>query len=446
MSLSENSEAILLLTAHFTERKNESVKPLTTTEWGRFAAWLKDQQLNPCSINTENLNELLAGWADKSITTDRLGALIRRGNALALAVEKWQRAGLWVMTRSDSDYPKLLKQRLKSASPPVLFGCGDRESLNSGGLAVVGSRRASIQDLDFSRSIGAKAASQGVPVISGGAKGVDESAMLEALKSGGFVIGVVAESLLKFSRSMKYRQYVSDRKLVLVTPFNPEARFSVPQAMDRNKLIYCLSSVGFVVQSETKGGTWSGANENLRRKWVPLWVKRTAEKRSGNEKIFQAGARWAPKNVDEIDIVKLVNADWKAETLKPELFNVPASVGEEGRESYSTLQPDSDTDIPEQTKDDPKIGQNVESDKSNETPDLMSETDEFYELFLTKVEILCKDGFKTTDELASILRLQSTQLKTWLKKATDEGKLIRKTKPVRYHWSDQSELPLNPDI
>lgn len=442
MSLSENSEAILLLTAHFTERKNESVKPLTTTEWGRFASWLKDQQLNPCSINTENLNELLTGWVDKSITTDRLGALIRRGNALALAVEKWQRAGLWVMTRSDSDYPKLIKQRLKSASPPVLFGCGDRESLNRGGLAVVGSRRASIQDLDFSRSIGAKAASQGVQVISGGARGVDESAMLEALKSGGFVIGVVAESLLKTSRSMKYRQYVSDGKLALVSPFNPEARFSVPQAMDRNKLIYCLSNVGLVVQSETKGGTWSGANENLRRKWVPLWVKNTSEKGSGNEKIYEGGARWASKNVDEIDIVKLVNAEWEAETLKSGLFNETASVGEENGESYSALQPHFDTDVPEKTIDDAKIGQNVESEKPNETPDLMSETDDFYELFLTKVQILCKDHAKTTDELASILRLQSTQLKTWLKRATDEGKLNKKLRPVSYIWSDQRNLPL----
>lgn len=334
MSLSENSQAILLLTAHFTERKNESVKPLTTTEWGRFAAWLKEQQLNPSCLNAENLDELLTGWKDKSITTDRLGALFRRGNALALAVEKWQRAGLWVMTRSDADYPRSLKRHLKSASPPVLFGCGSRESLNSGGLAVVGSRKANLHDLHFSRAIGALAASKGVQVISGGAKGVDESAMLEALKFGGDVIGVAAESLIKVTRSLKYRQYLEGGGLVLVSPFNPDAGFSVRQAMERNKLIYCLSDVGFVVQSETKGGTWSGANENLKRKWVPLWVKRTAEKGSGNERIFEAGARWAPNNVDEIDINDLINAEWKPETFKTGLFQEPASVGEESRESY----------------------------------------------------------------------------------------------------------------
>ena len=409
MSLSENSQTILLLTAHFTDRKNESVKPLTTTEWGRFAAWLKEQKLNPSCLNAENLDELLTGWRDKSITTDRLSALFRRGNALALAVEKWQRAGLWIMTRSDTDYPRFLKQRLKSASPPVLFGCGSRESLNKGGLAVVGSRKANPQDLHFSRAIGALAASKGIQVISGGAKGVDESAMIEALKSGGNVIGVVAESLMKVIRSLKYRQYLEGGGLVLVSPFNPDAGFSIRQAMDRNKLIYCLSNVGFVVQSETKGGTWSGANENLKRKWVPLWVKRTAEKGSGNERIVEAGACWAPNNIDDINISDLIKADWKSDTFKTGLFQEPVSVAEESREGYEANQ-----------------------------------ADEFYKLFLTKVHFYCKDNPKSSKELANLLPLHLTQLNAWLKRATDEGKLSKKTRPVRYHWSDQSKLPLNP--
>lgn len=409
MSLSENSQAILLLTAHFTERKNESVKPLSTTEWGRFAAWLKGQQLNPSSLNAHNLDELLTGWKDKSITTDRLGALFRRGNALALAVEKWQRAGLWIMTRSDTDYPRFLKQRLKSASPPVLFGCGNRDSLNSGGLAVVGSRKANPQDLHFSRTIGALAAKKGVQVISGGAKGVDESAMLEALKFGGMVIGVVAESLIKVIRSLKFRPYIEDGGLVLVSPFNPDASFSVSQAMFRNKLIYCLSNVGFVVQSETKGGTWSGANENLKKNWVPLWVRRTAEKGSGNEKIVEAGARWASNSVDDIDIDVLINSEWKPGSLRTGLFQEPASVGEELKEGYEENQ-----------------------------------ADEFYSLFLAKVHFHCKDDAKSLAELATILPIHSTQLKTWLKRATDEGKLSKTSRPVRYHWSDQSKLQLPP--
>ncbi len=45
MSISPNTQAILLLTSHFSKAKNGSVKPLTPKEWGRFALWLKDKSL-----------------------------------------------------------------------------------------------------------------------------------------------------------------------------------------------------------------------------------------------------------------------------------------------------------------------------------------------------------------------------------------------------------------
>ncbi len=443
MALSNNTQAILLLTARFSEGRNESVKPLTTTEWGRFTAWLKKQQLKPSDLNTEHLDELLNGWVDKSITSDRIAALMCRGNALALAVEKWQRAGLWVMTRSDSEYPVRLKQHLKSASPPVLFGCGNRDSLNKGGLAVVGSRKANQQDLAYARAIGAMAASTGVQVISGGARGVDEAAMLEALQYGGTVIGVVADSLMKASHSLKYRRFLSDGELVLVSPFYPEAGFSVGQAMHRNKFIYCLSNVGFVIHTDTKGGTWSGAMENLRRNWVPLWVRRTAEKGSGNEKIFQAGARWAPENVDEIDINEMIKTKVEIESSEKGLFSEASSIVKEGGGKYKANRPPVNTGIPKQALNATKLGQkNQVFVQDTETSNPTKDTDYFYELFLSKVQVLCKDNPKSTEELASVLSLQPTQLKTWLKKATDEGKLRKRIRPVSYHWIDMGELPL----
>ncbi|HKF93184.1 MAG TPA: hypothetical protein VKB53_09820 [Gammaproteobacteria bacterium] len=35
---------------------------------------------------------------------------MERGAALGVAVEKWQRAGLWGMTRPELDYPRRFKQ------------------------------------------------------------------------------------------------------------------------------------------------------------------------------------------------------------------------------------------------------------------------------------------------------------------------------------------------
>ena len=136
MQVDNQAQAIMLLTVAFGKSAHAEAKPLSGKEWGRFAGWLKERELQPSFLLEGNLGEILTDWkgVDPAITLDRLDQLLGRGGALALALEKWQRAGLWVLTRSDSDYPGRLKQRLKAQSPPVLFGCGNRRLLNQGGV------------------------------------------------------------------------------------------------------------------------------------------------------------------------------------------------------------------------------------------------------------------------------------------------------------------------
>lgn len=296
MNTSLQTQAVLLLTVWFTKPAKDDPKPLTPTEWGRFAAWLKDQEKSPEALLTSNDPlDCLQGWLDRSITPERIRHLLGRSGALGLALEKWQRAGLWVMTRSDPDYPVRFKRRLKFDAPPVLFGCGNRRLLERGGIAVVGSRAAGENELGYTSWLGAEIASQGFSVISGGARGVDETAMLGALEKEGTAIGVLADSLLHAATSAKYRKGLMRNDLALVSPFNPEAGFNVGNAMSRNRYIYCLADAGIVVTtSKESGGTWSGAIENLKHGWVPLWVKGPADPDSGNAALVQQGARWLP--------------------------------------------------------------------------------------------------------------------------------------------------------
>jgi predicted Rossmann fold nucleotide-binding protein DprA/Smf involved in DNA uptake len=103
-----------------------------------------------------------------------------------------------------------------------------------------------------------------MPVISGGARGVDQTAMNAALGAGGKVIGVLAENLLKKSLERTARNAIADKRLLLLSPYHPTARFTVATAMARNKLIYAMADYGVVVQSDyKKGGTWAGAAEEL---------------------------------------------------------------------------------------------------------------------------------------------------------------------------------------
>ena len=162
MSMSLNAQATLLLTTWFAKAAKSDPKPLTPAEWGRLALWLKDQEKTPAGL-LENgaAAAFLNGWSDPRITIERIEYLLGRSVTLSLSLEKWQRAGLWVITRSDADYPSRLKKHLKSDAPPVLFGCGNRQLLERGGIAMVGSRDATSEQLAATTRIAGEMALQG---------------------------------------------------------------------------------------------------------------------------------------------------------------------------------------------------------------------------------------------------------------------------------------------
>lgn len=309
MSLLLDTQVTLLLTSYVTRTNSNNAKPLTNIEWNNFAFFLKDKNITPASLLDSDPISLLNGWHDKKIDVERIVQLLDRRNSLALAIEKWGRAGLWVITLLDEEYPKRLKDCLKWNSPPVLYGYGNKTLLNEGGLAIVGSREAVASDLSFTRQIGAKAASEGILIVSGGARGVDETAMLGAMENGGTVIGVMADSLLKAATSAKWRSGIKFNKVVLVSTSYPEAKFTVGNAMGRNKYIYCLADSALVIHAGKGGGTVSGAKENLKNHWVSLWVKPTDDKNAANADLIEKGGRWCDPEIENIKVSELVNSE-----------------------------------------------------------------------------------------------------------------------------------------
>ncbi|TSB24816.1 DNA-processing protein DprA [Psychrobacter sp. YGAH215] len=438
--LSPTAQATLLLTSYFSKSSNESAKPLSNAEWGRFALWLKEKSITPADLLVGDPQSLLQGWHDTRISAERIIELLKRGHSLALAMEKWQRAGLWVVTRSDTEYPKRLKQRLKTDCPPVLFGCGNKDLLNSGGLAVIGSRNASDSDLAFTDQIGAKAASENIAIISGGARGVDETVMIGAMQQGGMVVGVMADRLLRAATSSKWRQGLMDGHVVLISPFYPEAGFNVGNAMARNKYIYCLADSSLVIHSGKKGGTLSGAQENLKKAWVPLWIKQTTDKDAANVDLVAKGGSWLKADIQAFTITDLVSS-------KENLVN---QVSEPIGDLFSTYaQPElfAETDFKPAPKSEPEKDVNeVESDRAvtelqteigsgseeaAESNTAQLETIDFYHLFSSELQRLAENPL-TVDELIESTKLHKSQLTEWLKRAVDDEVVKKLNRPVRY--------------
>lgn len=303
-------QAIVLLTSYFNKPGKNDFKPLTPTEWKIFASWLIDKRYSPGSLLSEDGENILNSWDGEKITRDRLISLLNRGAQMSVMLEKWSRAGIWVITRSDPDYPRKLKKRLGHLSPPVLYGTGNKDLLNQDGIAIVGSRNVKDEDIDYSKEIGRYIIENNLVVISGGAKGVDEASILGALENNGRSIGVLADGLFQKSFSKTYRKYLSEGDLVFISPYYPEAGFNIGNAMGRNKYIYCLSEAAIVIHSGLKGGTWTGANEDIKNKWVPLFVKENFDKDCGNNTLINNGGKVLDKQLLS-EIIFSVNADEK---------------------------------------------------------------------------------------------------------------------------------------
>lgn len=286
--MSEDAKAILLLCGHL-GGESES-EPLEQQDYNKVVQWLLGKDLRPADLLSPEHVPALA--KETGIFEDRLTALLRRGVKLGFAIEKWNQSGIWVVCRSDPEYPARFKTHLKEKAPPILFGAGRKSLLQGGGLAIVGSRNVDPEGETFTREVAAWCARGGMPVVSGGARGVDQVAMASAFEAGGVVMGVLADSLLRKSVSQDIRDALSDGQLLLISPYHPEAGFSVGTAMGRNKLIYALADYGLVVSADhKKGGTWAGAEQELKRKpGRPVFVRLTGKVPVGNKRLVELGA------------------------------------------------------------------------------------------------------------------------------------------------------------
>lgn len=395
MNLTASAQATLLLTSYFSNAKMSQHKPLSNAEWGKFALWLKHQRIPPAGLLVSDPHSLLSGWSDARIPLERLLGLLGRGHSLALAVEKWQRAGLWIITRADTSYPQRLKESLRNDSPPVLFGCGNQALLQSGGTAIIGSRNAVEEDLAFTERLAKKLASEGGHVVSGGARGIDECAMLSALNAGGTATGVLTDSLLKSSTSAKWRSGLASGNLVLISPFYPEAGFNVANAMARNKYVYCLAESAVVVHAGMKGGTVTGALEALKNRWVPVWIKPNQDKNSSNAMLVQNGAAWCPEEAESIDGGVLKRRTESGDFSQPGLFSL-----QEAPVEYA--------------------------------PGTQRGVVDFYQLFLEEIQHLALQPV-TKERLADILQLTPEQLQEWLNRAIKDNRLRQLPDSGLYH-------------
>ena len=280
---------VLLLLCSQLGLDDDSAKPLTLREWNPLAQKLQLRKLRPGDLLEMNETDLQTLLVPKPGETERIQALFNRHGALAIVLDRLGSRGIHPLTRADDDYPVKYRQRLKDSAPVVLFYAGEKALLGQPGIAVVGSRHLDEAGQACAKFVGNACGISGQVLYSGGAKGVDTLSMEAALEARGTAVGVLADSLERTVRSHESALQRGD--LCLVSPYSPNAGFSVGAAMGRNRLIYCLSDYAIVVASDAEtGGTWAGATETLKNRWVPVFVLEHGQVPEGNRLLLEKGA------------------------------------------------------------------------------------------------------------------------------------------------------------
>ena len=325
--LSDDGQAMLLLCSSLAlppTAKETDLLPLKLSEWNDLERKLLASSLkNPAALQGRDANELAKTLALPIDEAERIVRLLEFAGPLSIELQKLFDGGLWPVTRVDELYPTHLRDRLKHQAPSVLFGAGNIRLLQRTGVAVVGSRNIDEEGAAFAREVGAKAVAAKLPLVSGGARGTDRIAMQAALEADGLAFGALADSLERTARQPDVREFVSDGKLVLLTPYAPTAGFSVGAAMGRNKLIYGLAEFAVVVSSDHQtGGTWAGAVEALKANWCPVLVRDGDGVPGGNKELLKLGAtRLTAKELTGIsDLPAWMKEHASAEPAEQDLF------------------------------------------------------------------------------------------------------------------------------
>ncbi len=419
MEISPNTQAILLLTAPLIVGKAaEPAMLLTLADYNRLARFLREAGKEPVDLLGAEAGTLLESCGSR-FGRERLDSLLARGFQLSQAADQWHSRGIWVISRADPVYPRRLKTRLREDAPPVLYGCGERALLDAGGLAVVGSRQVDDELVQYTTRLGSMAAEAGVAIVSGAARGIDSSAMSGALDAGGRVIGVMADSLGRAALAKGNREAFRDGRLVMVSAYDPAAGFNVGHAMQRNKAIYAMSDAGLVVTSDfNKGGTWTGATEQLQKlKLVPVFVRNGTSAGKGNQALIQQGGLPWPEPRNGVELTDAICRAIEERAKEPKQEALELHLHEdEGKyvtEVVQTLVAPADVKKPEEQPSKPSPSEQLMSAVSAIMVDVLREP-------------------MSDKEIADFLNVSKPQVQTWLKVLIEQGAVEKLSKPVRY--------------
>lgn len=181
----------------------------------------------------------------------------------------------------DPSYPSRLRSLARPPDSLTVRG-GDLEAPRT--VAIVGSRQASGEAVDFSRRLAAALVRSGAVVVSGGAIGIDAAAHRGALDEGGrtwAVAGTGCDHCFPPAHVSLF-DAIGSGPGAMVWPFAPSSAARPGGFILRNRVLVALSDAVVVAQAGPRSGALRAA-DCARRQRKPLWVVPASPWSSGFE-------------------------------------------------------------------------------------------------------------------------------------------------------------------
>ncbi len=258
-----NSHAIIVMCSHLC--KGDGIVPLEPSEWSVCAEKLLAASKQPSDIFDFTDSDFTDILGLNKEQTERYKRLCDRSASVTIEYTQLESRGISITSRADSEYPTPLKKKLGKFCPPLFYYCGDIGIANDECIGFVGSRNIELADAEFTEKLVKRCLENKFSIVSGGARGVDSTAAEAIMHNSGVAIEYVADSLSRKIKEKDVLRRIRDERLLILSAAIPTAGFNVGMAMQRNKYIYSQSLGTVIVKTDyNKGGTWSGAVENLK--------------------------------------------------------------------------------------------------------------------------------------------------------------------------------------
>ena len=306
--------------SHSTRRKSHMINPQHDGNpiRSRFdcARWVALSQI--AGISSRTLDQLIAHAGSLAAVFETPAAVLREVprvgpktvsaiqqadlDALLTAIESWQQAGVEILLREDTAYPRSLAG-LENA-PAVLFWAGEPWAASRPAIAVAGTRQPSPASRALAGEIAHTLAREGYTVISGLATGIDTAAHTGAIEEAGQTFAVLGSGVLSIYPPQNAPLAEAIRQQgALLSEVRPDSPPSTHALVSRNRLISGLAEAIVVVETGVTGGsmhTVRFAQAQNRRVFV---VDNGA---SGNQHLLEQGAIALPAQGSQSALLKML--------------------------------------------------------------------------------------------------------------------------------------------